>query len=60
MTSSNPAGRKPALCRFFVNTGNCVYGDECQFLHQNPGMGFQKPFSNGPLHSSENHGVNFL
>ncbi|XP_052672759.1 PAN2-PAN3 deadenylation complex subunit pan3-like [Crassostrea angulata] len=57
MTSSNPAGRKPALCRFFVNTGNCVYGDECQFLHQNPGMGFQKPFSNGPLHSSENHGL---
>lgn len=57
MTSSNPAGRKPALCRFFVNTGNCVYGDECQFLHQNPGMGFQKPFSNGPMHSSENHGL---
>lgn len=57
MTSSNPGGRKPALCRFFVNTGNCVYGDECQFLHQNPGMGFQKPFSNGPMHSSDNHGV---
>ncbi|XP_061165359.1 PAN2-PAN3 deadenylation complex subunit pan3-like isoform X1 [Saccostrea echinata] len=57
MTTSNPSGRKPALCRFFVNNGNCVYGDECQFLHQNPGVGFQKPFSNGPMHSSENQGM---
>lgn len=63
MTTSNPGGRKPAICRFFVSSGNCVYGDDCQFLHQNPGMGFQKPFSNGPvgpIHSSENQGVNYL
>ncbi|XP_064608976.1 PAN2-PAN3 deadenylation complex subunit pan3-like isoform X2 [Liolophura sinensis] len=38
MTSAAPAGRKPALCRFFVNTRSCVYGEECQFLHQNPDM----------------------
>lgn len=36
MTSAAPAGRKPTLCRFFVNTRSCVYGDECQFLHQSP------------------------
>ncbi|XP_069129497.1 PAN2-PAN3 deadenylation complex subunit pan3-like isoform X1 [Argopecten irradians] len=55
MTSGVSGGKKPTLCRYYLNTGSCIYGDECQFFHQNPrsGVGFQKPFANGPSSSSQ-------
>lgn len=57
MNSAPPGTKKTALCRYFISTGSCVYGDDCQFLHQNPGVGFQKPYSNGPHPPTENQGV---
>ncbi|KAL5011536.1 hypothetical protein ScPMuIL_010087 [Solemya velum] len=60
MTSAVPGTKKTALCRYFVNTGSCIYGDECQFLHQNPGPGCldipQKHFPNGSVSSHDNQG----
>lgn len=26
----------PRICRYFANTGNCFYGNECNFLHTKP------------------------
>lgn len=32
--NSGPGGtKKPALCRYFVASGSCFYGNECQFAH---------------------------
>ncbi|KAK2168696.1 hypothetical protein LSH36_15g19075 [Paralvinella palmiformis] len=39
MNSAVPFAKKPALCRYFVTNGSCMYGNECQFLHENPGPG---------------------
>lgn len=63
MTSAVPGTKKTALCRYFINTGSCIYGDECQFLHQNPGPGCldipQKHFPNGSVSSHDNQGLHF-
>lgn len=51
MTSAAPIGKKPALCRYFMSSGSCVYGEDCQFLHQSPvafQQNFQNTFLNGP------------
>ena len=50
MTSAAPIGKKSALCRYFMSSGSCVYGEDCQFLHQNPiaFQNFQSTFLNGP------------
>jgi len=49
MSFAVSGGKKVAPCRFFLQTGTCNFGDDCQFLHHNPGVGFQKQFTNGPL-----------
>lgn len=69
MSSAVPGGKK-ALCRYFMSKGTCTYGDECQFLHQNP-HAFQQqpqqtipnsflngpPLQNGPTNSADNLGL---
>ncbi|XP_067663719.1 PAN2-PAN3 deadenylation complex subunit pan3-like [Haliotis asinina] len=56
MTSAVPPGKKAALCRYYLNTGSCIYGDECQFLHQAP-PGMQNSYSNGPSSSNGEPGL---
>lgn len=69
MTSAVPGGKKAAPCRYFISTGSCSYGEECQFLHQNPHAFQQQQQSNlpnsflngpilqnGPTNSAENLG----
>ncbi|KAK4942834.1 hypothetical protein LTR28_008591 [Elasticomyces elasticus] len=34
-----PPKREAGLCRFFVRTGNCKYGDACKFRHALPEKG---------------------
>ncbi|KAK4988125.1 hypothetical protein LTR50_004147 [Elasticomyces elasticus] len=34
-----PLKREAGLCRFFVRTGNCKYGDACKFRHALPEKG---------------------
>lgn len=62
MASVVSGPKKPTLCRYFLSSGSCVYGDDCQFLHQyhGQGVGFQKPYSKGPsgAGSQENQGLN--
>ncbi|XP_052793703.1 PAN2-PAN3 deadenylation complex subunit pan3-like isoform X2 [Mya arenaria] len=67
MTSVVHGGKKPALCRYFVTTGSCSFGDECQFLHQSPvsfqPANFQNSFTNGtnltnsPINTPETVGM---
>ena len=35
MNTSTSGVKKPALCRYFVASGTCFYGNDCQFLHAN-------------------------
>ncbi|KAK6172940.1 hypothetical protein SNE40_016494 [Patella caerulea] len=56
MTSAVPLGKKAALCRYFINTGACLYGDECQFLHPNPNS-MPNSFPNTPNGVPENQGM---
>ncbi|XP_041356665.1 PAN2-PAN3 deadenylation complex subunit pan3-like isoform X2 [Gigantopelta aegis] len=54
MANAVPPGKKPALCRYFLSSGSCIYGDECQFLHQSHGL--QNSFANGPTTVNEKQG----
>ena len=53
MTSVVPGGKKPAICRYFLSSGSCSFGDECQFLHQTS-LGFQPQ----NIHTSFANGTN--
>ncbi|KAK3100528.1 hypothetical protein FSP39_021365 [Pinctada imbricata] len=55
MTSTANAVRKP-ICRYFMSTGTCHKGDECQYLHH-PSVGFQKHFSNGQPPMNDHQGM---
>ncbi|ESO93815.1 hypothetical protein LOTGIDRAFT_153285 [Lottia gigantea] len=58
MTSAVPPGKKAALCRYFMNSGVCAYGDECQFLHGHPNPGsMPNSFSGTPNGVPENPGM---
>lgn len=48
-----PGGKKSTPCRFFLQTGTCNFGDDCQFLHHNPSVEFQKQLVNGPLQEKQ-------
>ena len=44
--TTNSSAKKP-ICRYFMNTGDCFYGDECSFLHEKDGQQpFQTNFNN--------------
>ena len=50
-TMSGPGhpGKRPTPCRFY-SSGNCVYGENCRNLHQQPSQSaLQNPYQNGPL-----------
>ncbi len=47
MNSVANTGKKPALCRYFVSSGTCFYGEDCQFLHSSQRKGFQLENSAG-------------
>lgn len=34
----NSYGSKKPVCRYFMNTGDCFYGDDCSFLHDKDGQ----------------------
>ncbi|XP_066475691.1 PAN2-PAN3 deadenylation complex subunit PAN3 isoform X2 [Tiliqua scincoides] len=34
-----PGGPKPKFCRYYAKDKTCFYGEECQFLHEEPGGG---------------------
>ena len=36
-TSGGPP-RHSAICKYYVNTGKCYYGDQCRFLHSVPSV----------------------
>lgn len=45
MNSSTIATKKPALCRYFANSGSCFYGEKCQFVHETLSGGPARPTS---------------
>ena len=45
MDSSNYSTKKP-VCRYFMNTGTCFYGDDCSFLHEKDGQQSIANFNN--------------
>lgn len=53
MSFTVSGGNKVTPCRFFLQTGTCKFGDNCQFLHHNPGVGFQKQLTNAHLEDKQ-------
>lgn len=39
MNSTHGGQKKPAVCRYFANSGTCYFGNECQFLHSGSSTG---------------------
>lgn len=39
-------GSKKPVCRYYMNTGDCFYGDDCSFLHDKDGQQSIASFSN--------------
>lgn len=49
MSGPGHPGKRPTPCRFY-SSGNCVYGENCRNLHQQPSQSaLQNPYQNGPL-----------
>lgn len=42
----NSYGSKKPVCRYFMNTGDCFYGDDCSFLHDKDGQQSIGTFNN--------------
>ena len=42
----NSYGSKKPVCRYFMNTGDCFYGDDCSFLHDKDGQQSIANFNN--------------
>lgn len=46
MHSGSPGHKKQAICRYWAAKRTCFYGDDCQFLHSDPGSLSKSPTEN--------------